>query len=87
MKKKIEYYGFRVIVNKWFASHLSNRKQTVLLNSYKSNFADDNCWVLQGLIIGPLLFLIYINDLHLAIKYSKVPYSYFVDDTDLLIIL
>ena len=78
--KKLEYYGVRGISNKWFASNLSNRKQFVSLNGYKSNLVDVKCGVPQASIPGPLLFLIYINDLHVAIKYSEV--HRFADDTN-----
>ena len=80
--KKLEYYGVRGISNKWFASYLSNRKQFVSINGYKSNLADVKCGVPQGTILGPLLFFIYINDLHAAIKYSEV--HHFADDANLL---
>ena len=52
------------------------------MNGYKSNLADVKCGMPQGSILGPLLFLIYISDLHVAIKYSKV--HHFADDTNLL---
>ena len=80
--KKLEYYGVRGISNKWFAPHFSNRKQFVSINGYKSNLADVKCGMTQGSILGPLLFLIYINDLHAAITYSEV--HHFADDTNLL---
>ena len=80
--KKLEYYGVRGISNKWFASYLSNRKQFVSINGYKSNLADVKYGVPQGSILKLLLFLISINDLHVAIKYSEVhPFS---DYTNLL---
>ena len=80
--KKLEYYSVRRISNKWFASYLSNRKQFVAINGYKSNVANVKCGVPQGSILRPLLFLININDLHVAIKYSEL--HHFADDTNLL---
>ena len=80
--KKLAYYGFRGISNKWLALYLSNRKRFVSTDGYKSNLADVKCGVSQGSILGPLLFLIYINNLHVAIKYSEV--HHFTDDTNLL---
>ena len=68
--------------NKWFASYLNNRKQFALINGFNSNIADVKCGVPEGSLLGPLLFLIYINDLHMSIKYSEV--YHFVDDTNLL---
>ena len=62
--------------------YLSNKKQFVSINVYKSNLADVKCGVPQGSMLGPLLFLIYSKDLHVAIKYSEV--HHFGDDTNLL---
>ena len=62
--------------------YLSNRKQFVSLGDSKSNLYPVNCGVPQGSILGPLLFLIYINDMNLSLKHSLV--HHFADDTNLL---
>ena len=81
--KKLEYYGIRGIANNWFRSYLSNRKQFVSIDGFESQVTKMDLGVPQGSVLGPLLFLIYINDLHKAIKYSKT--RHFADDTNLLI--
>ena len=80
--KKLEYYGVRGTTNKWFTSYLSDRKQLVSINGFKSNLHQINIGVPQGSVLGPLLFLIYINDLHSCVKKSTV--HHFSDDTNLL---
>ena len=79
---KTNYYGIRGIANNWFASYLQNRKQYVSINGFNSDLTSMECGVPQGSILGPLLFLIYINDLHHAIKFCKV--HHFADDTNLI---
>ena len=74
--KKVEKYGVRGISNKWFAWYLSNKKPFVSINDYKSNLADVKCVVPRW-----DLFLIYINYLCVAIKYSEV--HCFADDTSI----
>ena len=74
---KLNPYGIRGVSNDWFKSYISNRSQYVSINGYESGLAAINCGVL-----GPLLFLLYINDLNQAIKFCKV--HHFADDTNLL---
>ena len=62
LMEKLSQCGVRGIVKKWFQSYLRNRKQAVFGNYKWSNFEPINCGVPQGSILGPLLFIIYIND-------------------------
>ena len=80
--KKLEHYGVRGIANSWFKSYLSDRSQYTTVNGFNSEQKSIKYGVPQGSVLGPLLFLIYINDLHQAIKYSAV--HHFADDTNLL---
>ena len=61
---------------------MSNRNQYVSTNGYESGLAIVNCGVPQGSALGPLLSLLYINDLDQVIKLCKV--QHFADDTNLL---
>ena len=74
--------SFKPITNDWFKSYLSNYNQYLSINGYESGLAALNCGIPQGSVLGPLLFLLYINDLNQAIKFCKV--HHFADDTNLL---
>ena len=63
---KLAHYSARGLANDWFKSYLSNIKQYASIIGYNSNLADLKIGVSQGLILGPLLFLIFINDLKQA---------------------
>ena len=62
----------------FFESYLCNRKQRVMINGSYSDYANIESGVPQGSVLGPLLFLVYINDLEKNIK-SNV--KFFADDT------
>ena len=79
---KLEHYGVHGFSNDWFKSYLSHRKQYVSIDPFDCNLTDVKFGVPQGSVIGPLLFLIYINDLNQALKFCKV--HHFVDDRNLL---
>lgn len=81
--RKLSYYGIRGLPLQWIRSYLSNRKQYVSYNGHDSNLHDIECGVPQGSILGPLLFLIYINDLCYQ---SDVLYNIlFADDSNFLV--
>ena len=80
--EKLAYYGVRGLANNWFKSFISQRVQFTSINKANSNLHLITHGVPQGSVLGPLLFLIFINGLHKAIKNSDA--HLFADDTNLL---
>ena len=76
---KMNRYGIQGTSLDWFKSYLTNRAQRCSVNSCLSDFTTLKCGVPQGTILGPLLFLVYINDLPNCLSFS-IPRMY-ADDT------
>jgi exonuclease III len=79
--RKLCHYGIRGIVLDWFSSYISNRLQYVSINNSKSKMLPISCGVPQGSILGPLLFLIYVNDMVNCSALLK--FILFADDTNI----
>ena len=80
---KLEYYGIRGIAHKRFSSYLSNRTQFVSLGQIESGPQQILCGVPQGSVLGPLLFLLYVNDLHKCP--NLLDFHLFADDNNILL--
>ena len=79
MCDKLVLYGFQENTVKWFRSFLASRSQRVKIGEYLSNPINLQSGVPQGGIISPLLYIIYVADLQLWLKFSKV--TTYADDT------
>ena len=79
---KLEAIGLDADGLRWFQSYLSGRTQLVDVHGICSSFANVTCGVPQGSILGPLLFLIYVNDMAGAINEKILLYA---DDTAILV--
>ena len=78
----LEYYGIRGVPKTWLESILIGRHHFTNIKGRSSSKLPITHRVPQGSVLGPLLFLLYINDLHKVIKHSSV--HHFADDTNLL---
>ena len=78
---KLKYYGVHEINLKLFSSYLENRKQHTEIDNVKSNTSLITTGIPQGSILGPLLFIIYINDFAQATK--MLNFLIYADDTTL----
>ena len=69
LTKKLELNGIKDCNLRWFESYLSKRKKFIKYGGKQTNIETITCGVPQGSILGPLLFLIFVNDLHKVTKY------------------
>ena len=74
-------HDIKKVGNHWFKSYLQDRKQCCKVNGHTSGKANVNCSVPQGSCLGPLLFLMYINDLPCALQSTKV--TMYAEDTSI----
>ena len=79
--KKLMLYGVQQCELSWFKSYLTNCKQFCMINGTESDIGDIDIGIPQGSCLGPLLLILYINDLPQAIKQSTI--SMYADDTSL----
>ena len=80
LMRKLKAYGIDVTLLLWFENYLSGRMQRVVLNGCSSNLVDVTSGVPQGSVLGPLLFILYVNDIT-DTKQSAI--QMFADDTKL----
>ena len=83
--KKLDHYGIRGVPNNWLRSYLYERKQYVSFNSFNSELMNISCGVPQGSILGPKLFILYINDICNVSK--LLHFVLFAEDTNIYIVL
>ena len=79
--RKLEHYAIRDIIKDWFCSYLTYRLQFLSIGNIKSDPKPITCGVPQGSVLGPLLFLLYINDFKNSA--SDLDFNLFADDSNL----
>ena len=79
---KLNYYSIRGASYQWFKSYLTGRQQYTIIVHLKPDICSFNYGKPQGSVLGPILFLLYINDLNQAVLHSKA--HHFPDETNII---
>ena len=79
--KKLFFYGIRGTANAWLNNYLTNRNQYVIADDHSSGMRLITCGVPQGSVLGPVLFLLYVNDICNVSNLLK--FVLFADDTNI----
>ena len=80
---KLAKYGITGIENNWFKSYLTNRSQYCSIDGQVSDIMEIECGIPQGSCLGPLLFIIYLNDFEHCLQHSRA--NMYADDTEITI--
>ena len=80
---KLAKYGITGIENNWFKSYLANRSQYCSIDVQVSDIMEIDCGIPQGSCLGPLLFIIYLNDFEHCLEHSRA--NMYADDTEITI--
>ena len=79
LMSKLQHTGIRGVILSWFKSYFSNKKQYFSVKNSSSSMSNITLGIPQGSVLGPVLFLLYINEMHRSS--DQMPFVHFADNT------